>query len=85
MNTSTKQSSNLAECGNKSKPLLCDVTSGIKWDIDHDYSYNGYLLSGDYKGQRFVKPVLDKFWGIPLMYAKWCIERRYLILYGNIT
>lgn len=25
MNTSTKQTENLAECGNKSKPLLCDV------------------------------------------------------------
>jgi hypothetical protein len=27
MNTSTKQTENLAECGNKSKPLLCDVFS----------------------------------------------------------
>jgi hypothetical protein len=53
----------------------------IKWDIDHDYSYGSYLLTGDYKGQRFVKPVLDKLWGIPLMYAKWCITRRYNILY----
>ena len=25
MNTSTKQTENLAECDNKSKPLLCDV------------------------------------------------------------
>jgi len=71
--------------GNISKPLLCDVLIGIKWNIDHDYSCNSYLLTGDYKGQRFVKPVLDKFWGIPLRYAKWCIERRYLALYGNIT
>jgi hypothetical protein len=73
------------QSGNNTKPLLCDVTSGIKWNIDHDYTYSSYLLTGDYKEQRFVKPVLNKFWGIPLMYAKWCIERRYLILYGNIT
>lgn len=85
MNQDKNNNSVQDQDGNSSKPLLCDVTSGIKWDIDHDYSYNCYLLSGDYKGQRFVKPVLNKFWGIPLMYAKWCIERRYLILYGNIT
>lgn len=53
----------------------------IKWDIDHDYSYGSYLLSGYYNGHRFTKGVCDRFWGIPLMYAKWCIERRYLILY----
>ena len=65
------------------KRVLCDVLTGIKWNIDHDYTCSSYLLTGDYKDQRFVKPVLDKFWGIPLMYAKWCIERRYLALYGN--
>ena len=27
MSTSTKQTENLAECGNKSKPMLCDVIS----------------------------------------------------------
>lgn len=58
-----------------------DILSQIKWDVDHDYSKNKYLLSGDFKGQRFVKSVLNKYWGIPLMYAKWCIEKRYLILY----
>lgn len=30
MNTSTKQTLNLAECGNKSKPLLADVVKGDK-------------------------------------------------------
>jgi hypothetical protein len=39
------------------------------------------MLVGDYNGHRFVRTVLDKFWGIPLMYAKWCITRRYTILY----
>lgn len=53
----------------------------IKWEIDHDYTYGSYLLAGDYNGHRFVKPVQDSFWGIPLMYAKWCITRRYKILY----
>jgi hypothetical protein len=60
-----------------------EIIESIKWDIDHDYSYSSYLLSGDYNKQRFVKPVLDRFWGIPLMYAKWCIERKYLILYNK--
>lgn len=53
----------------------------IKWEVDHDYTYNSYLLAGDYNGHRFVKPVLKFFWGIPLMYAKWCITRNYAILY----
>lgn len=54
----------------------------IKWDIDHiTYAYNSYLLSGDYNGHRFVKIVSDNFWGLPLMYAKWCITKRYKILY----
>ena len=53
----------------------------IKWEIDHDCSYNHYLLVGYYNRHIFVKTVLDKFWGIPLMYAKWCITRRYKILY----
>ena len=35
MNTSTKQTENLAECCNKSKPLLSDVilTENEKWKI----------------------------------------------------
>ena len=53
----------------------------IKWEIDHDYTDNSYLLTGDYNGHRFVKPVLDSLWGIPLWFAKWCITRRYIILY----
>lgn len=53
----------------------------IKWEIDHDYTPSSFLLVGDYNGQRFVKPVLNMFWGIPLMYAKWCITIRYKILY----
>ena len=54
----------------------------IKWDIDHGgHDYSTYMLSGDYNGHRFVKTVLDNFWGLPLMYAKWCITRRYKILY----
>ncbi len=54
----------------------------IKWDIDHSiYVSNSYTLSGDYNGHRFVKIVSDKFWGLHLMYAKWCITKRYKILY----
>jgi len=53
----------------------------IKWEVNHDYSYGRYLLSGDYNGTRFVKGVLDGFWGLPLKYAKWCIERRFKLLY----
>jgi len=53
----------------------------IKWNIDHDYSYGNYLLSGDYNGHRFTRGVYGGLWGFPLMYAKWCIERRYSILY----
>lgn len=55
----------------------------IKWEIDHDYSPYSFLLSGDYKGQRFVKGVRDCLWGLPLIYAKWCIERRFVILYSD--
>jgi hypothetical protein len=58
-----------------------EILSGIKWKIDHDYSINFYLLIGNYNGQRFVRSVYQGLWGFPLMYAKWCIERRYLILY----
>lgn len=57
----------------------------IVWEISHDYTYGAYLLSGDYKGHRFVKGVRDGFWGIPLLYAKWCITRRYKILYPKDT
>lgn len=52
----------------------------IKWSIDHDYTENWYLLVGDYKGTRFVRSVLDKFWGLPLMYSKWLIKRKFRIL-----
>jgi hypothetical protein len=58
--------------------------SGISWHIDHDYSYNYYLLVGDFRGQRYVQSVYDGFWGIPLLYKKWCIERRFKILFGTI-
>jgi len=57
-----------------------EFLSKIKWEVDHDYSENQYLLVGDYNNTRFVKPVFDTLWGIPLKYAKWCIERRFLIL-----
>lgn len=52
----------------------------IKWDIDHDCSYNKFFLSGDYNGNRFTRIVSDKLWGIPLIYAKWCIGLRHKIL-----
>lgn len=56
----------------------------IKWKVDHDfYCSSVFLLIGDYNGHRFLRTVLDKFWGLPLMYAKWCITRRYKILYPN--
>jgi hypothetical protein len=73
------------EQSNNANVLLGDVLSQIKWNVDHDYSANSYLLSGDFNGHRFTQPVLDKFWGIPLRYKKWCIERRYLALYKNIA
>ena len=40
MNTSTKQTENLAECGNKSKPLLAVVFS------DEDIEKLEWILSG---------------------------------------
>ena len=57
-----------------------ELLNKIKWEVDHDYSKNHYLLSGDYNGNRFTKVVWDAIYGIPLKYAKWCIERRFLIL-----
>lgn len=62
-----------------------NILSQIKWYVDHDYSANTYLLTGYFDGLRFTQPVLDKFWGIPLRYKKWCIERRYLALYKNLN
>jgi hypothetical protein len=61
--------------------IVGDALSQIVWEIDHEYTKNSYLLSGDLNGCRFVEPVLNKFWGLPLRYKKWCIERRYLALY----
>ena len=55
----------------------------IKWGIDHDYKYGWFLLSGDYKDQRFTFPVYDGLFGLHLKYAKWCITRRYRILYPD--
>lgn len=52
----------------------------IKWSIDHDYGHNSYMLIGDYKGSRFVEGVLDSFWGLPLLYKKWLIMRKFKIL-----
>jgi len=60
-----------------------EIIESIKWGIDHDYSYNKYLLTGDFNGHRFVQAVYDGYWGIPLRYKKWCIERRYIILYNK--
>ena len=56
----------------------------IKWEIDHDYGRNSFLLSGDYTGHRFTRGVINGLWGIPLKYAKWCITRNYKILYPNL-
>ncbi len=60
-----------------------DSVEKIVWKIDHDYPYGYYLLSGDYKGNRFVRGVRDGFWGIPLMYTKWCMKRQFNILDKN--
>lgn len=37
-------------------------------------------LGGECNNTRFVKPVWNVLWGIPLKYAKWCIQIRFLIL-----
>lgn len=42
MNTSTKQTENLAECGNKSKPLLCDVFKGKTAILKEDFYTDDY-------------------------------------------
>lgn len=52
----------------------------IKWKIDHDCSYGFYYLKGDYINNRLVRKVFDGLWGIPLMYAKYCITRQFKIL-----
>ena len=44
MNTSTKQTENLAECGNKSKPLLCNgYMQGNVFKIDNDMHFHNVL------------------------------------------
>ena len=66
MNTSTKQTENLAECGNKSKPMLADVLSYIKEKITIveqmekedkglDYGHSQFLsgLGNAYEDLRF--------------------------------
>ena len=57
-----------------------EILNQIKWEIDYNYSQNHYLLSGDYNNIRFTKPVWNALYGIPLKYAKWCIEQRFKIL-----
>lgn len=52
----------------------------IKWSIDHDYGANSYLLIGDYNNTRFCEGVYSKLWGLPLMYKKWLIKRKFKIL-----
>jgi hypothetical protein len=52
----------------------------IKWTIDYDYGINSYLLIGDYNDIRYVRGVYEGLWGIPLIYAKWCITRNFKIL-----
>lgn len=42
MNTNTKQSSNLAKCGNKSKPLLRDVFKGKTAILKEDFYTDDY-------------------------------------------
>jgi len=60
------------------------ILSNIKWEVDHDaYSPNYFILSGDFHGQRFTQGVVDSYWGLPLRYKKWCIERRFISLFKN--
>lgn len=55
-------------------------TDKIKWSIDHDYGPNSFMLIGDYKGTRFVEGVRDVLWGLPMIYKKWVIKRKFKIL-----
>lgn len=54
----------------------------IIWQVDQDYTPTGYMLVGDFKRQRFVEGVYDGLWGIPLMYKKWLIKRKFKILFS---
>ena len=55
-------------------------TLKINWSIDHDRFNNSYFLIGEYNGIKFVESVLDKYFAIPLMYKKWLIKRKFIIL-----
>jgi len=51
--SSTKQSSNEAECGNKSKPLLCAVFDPM------DYAYDNFGNTLNYMTEDDIKQIND--------------------------
>lgn len=55
-------------------------TDKIKWSIGRGYGPNSFMLIGDYNGVRFVEKVLDSLWGLPMLYKKWVIKRKFKIL-----
>ncbi len=70
MNTSTKQSSNEAENGNKSKPLLCDVLSNdhigviarniaCEHAFENEFVYNSFVDAIS-KGMKIARSVISK-------------------------
>lgn len=56
MKTDTKQTENLAECGNKSKPLLYDVSL---LESGNYYRINGTKKKLYWDGEKWMKPKKD--------------------------
>jgi len=63
MNTNTKQTENLSECGNKSKPLLCEVTMPTMeqfgwYSASHFEEESGWMYEG---GEEAYYKALKKY------------------------
>ena len=59
MNTSTKQTENLAECGNKSKPLLGDVFV-VKYENEIDALLKDLLYDESWMDDEDYKEVIEE-------------------------
>ena len=77
MNTSTKQTENLAECGNKSKPLLADVEITVLETITVEIP-KGFMNTGISTCNHFIADTNNSAnWDtikFPLPKGKWIIQ-----------
>jgi len=67
MNTSTKPTENLAECGNESKPLLADVLKLSRYSLIRAFQDNGlrvyqvyYTMSKTRLAEKFMEELDSK-------------------------